>query len=370
MNILFLIFHGFYAHNGISKKITYQIEALKQCGQEVSTCYYHVDETGRRQWKVDNRIITDFGKGFKAKLWKTVYFGVITDYIRKNHIDVLYYRSLHNANPFTIHFLRQVKKTGAKVILEIPTYPYDGEYHGLKGSAVLLIDKLFRNRLCKYVDKIVTFSNETTIFNRPTICISNGIDFSCLPVRAEMHDTTHELHLIAVAEIHFWHGFDRIIQGLANYYKEPKDYKVYLHLVGEMVGDTERTSILSPIQENNLEPYVKLYGNQYGEGLERIFDKADFAIGSLGRHRSGVYNMKSLKNREYAARGFGFIYSETDDDFEQMPYILKAPADESPIDIESIISFVKSTDLSPTAIRNSVLHLSWEEQMKKVVASI
>ena len=38
--------------------------------------------------------------------------------------------------------------------------------------------------------------------------------------------------------------------------------------------------------------------------------------------RQGIYNIKTLKNREYAARGFGFVYSETDDDFDRMPYTL------------------------------------------------
>ena len=35
MKALFLIFHGFEEANGISKKIRYQIEALKECGLQV-----------------------------------------------------------------------------------------------------------------------------------------------------------------------------------------------------------------------------------------------------------------------------------------------------------------------------------------------
>ncbi len=36
-----------------------------------------------------------------------------------------------------------------------------------------------------------------------------------------------------------------------------------------------------------------------------------------------IFKIKTLKNREYAARGIPFIYSEIDDDFENMPYIIK-----------------------------------------------
>lgn len=48
-------------------------------------------------------------------------------------------------------------------------------------------------------------------------------------------------------------------------------------------------------------------------------------IASLGRHRNGITRIKTLKNREYAARGIPFVYSENDSDFDGMPYVMKAP---------------------------------------------
>lgn len=133
-----------------------------------------------------------------------------------------------------------------------------------------------------------------------------------------------------------------------------------------MAGKQEKDKIMSLIQEYGLASYVILHGAKHGEELNELFNHADFAIGSLGRHRSGIYNIKTLKNREYAARGFSFIYSETDDDFDLMPYILKAPADETPIDISLIINFCHSKIILPQEIRSSIKHLSWREQMKKV----
>ena len=104
--------------------------------------------------------------------------------------------------------------------------------------------------------------------------------------------------------------------------------------------------------------------------MDAPFNRADFAIGSLARHRSGIYNIKTLKNREYAARGFGFVYSETDDDFDRMPYTLKVPADESPVSIPALIEFFQHMTVTPREIRDSIRHLSWEEQMKKVYEQI
>lgn len=90
-------------------------------------------------------------------------------------------------------------------------------------------------------------------------------------------------------------------------------------------------------------------------------------IGSLGRHRSGITHIKTLKNREYAARGLSFVYSEIDSDFEGKPYILKVPADESPVDIDQIINFHQKMKLEPIEIRNSICNLSWDTQMQKVL---
>ena len=42
MKALFLIFHGFNEANGISKKIRYQVKALKDCGVDVRLCHYDV----------------------------------------------------------------------------------------------------------------------------------------------------------------------------------------------------------------------------------------------------------------------------------------------------------------------------------------
>ena len=47
MKALFLIFHGFEEANGISKKIRYQVKALKECGMDVHTCYLN-EENGHK----------------------------------------------------------------------------------------------------------------------------------------------------------------------------------------------------------------------------------------------------------------------------------------------------------------------------------
>lgn len=50
-----------------------------------------------------------------------------------------------------------------------------------------------------------------------------------------------------------------------------------------------------PIHTYGLSPYVILHGAKHGKELDVLFEKADFAVGSLARHRSGIQNIKTLK---------------------------------------------------------------------------
>ena len=369
MKALFLTFHGFHATNGISKKIHYQVRALEANGVETHLCYLS-EKQGIKYRLVDQEILADYGGGIKGKLYKRFEFHSVFHYIIKNQINLVYIRSDHNANPFTIRLARKIKKAGIHVVMEIPTFPYDQEYVSFKRKIQLLVDQCFRKRLAKYVDRIITFSNYKTIFGTPTIQISNGIDFDDIPMKQHVNDTSQEIHLIGVAEIHFWHGFDRLLKGLANYYNTSPQYKVYFHIIGDFFTQREREECMSIVKENHLAPYVILHGRQTGKDLDLLFEQCDFGIGSLGRHRSGITHIKTLKNREYAARGIPFVYSEIDDDFENMPYIMKIPADESIVNITTILSFYNQLHTTPQTIRNSIQSLSWNNQMKKVIDAI
>ena len=370
MKILFLIFHGFDEANGISKKIRYQVKALRECGADVRVCYYDIAPNGHRQWLVNEEVIADLGKGEIAEIKKRVYFKPIYEYAQNESIDLVYIRSFHNANPFTIHLIKQLKTMGARVIMEIPTYPYDQEYVTPGMRVYLTIDRHFRHKLARELDAIITFSDKEKIFGVPTIRISNGIDFDAIPLKQRINDTSHELHLIGVAEVHYWHGFDRLIQGLAEYYLQEQSYKVFFHIVGQLSGERERQEIIPAIYNNGLTPYVILHGARYGKELDELFEQADLGIGSLGRHRSGIDKIKVLKNREYAARGLAFTYSETDEDFDNMPYVWKVPANETSMDIQKLIEFHQSIHLQPIEIRNSIANLSWKHQMQEVINQI
>lgn len=371
MKALFLVFHGFEAHNGISKKIFYQIDGLKQCGVDARLSYLFIDEDGYHKRMADETVIENFGKGVLAKIKKRIYYDSLLKYILQEEIEFVYVRHDLNANPFLVSLFKSLKKNNIKIILEIPTYPYDQEFiHAdWKECFQNKIDKLFRMSLAKTLFRIVTFTDLSVIWGVPTINISNGIDFNKVRIKATDCISKDKLNMIGVADIHAWHGYDRVIKGLANYYQQNNQVKVYFHIVGEGIKQLVNELKLI-VKQNQLEEYVQFHGPKSGLELDVFFDFSDFGIASLARHRSNITNIKTLKNREYAARGIPFIYSETDTDFDNMPYIIKAPANETPINIQSIVDFHSKLTISAQDIRLSINHLSWKNQMNAVINNI
>jgi hypothetical protein len=440
VKILFLTYHGFEEASGISKKMLAQIKGLRENGHEVAVCHYSYATDGSLCRYVGplnghggnkDIMIANYGHGKLAALRQRLSYGCIYDYCVSNGIELVYARSFMNASPPLVRLFRSLRKAGIKLVMEIPTYPYDGEFASLplKHRVGLFIDKLFRRQLAAQFDAIVTFSGATSIFGQRTINISNGVDMEAIPVHSSqftvhssqlaVHSsqfTVHssqlaggkELHMIGVAEVHPWHGFDRVIKGLGEYYSsqftvhssqftvhssqstvhssqftvhssqltsDRSQVKVYFHIVGhvaeaEMQGTRMAPGFRPLIEQYGIGDYVIFHGQLFGEQLDEVFSQCSFAIGSLGRHRSGITHIKTLKNREYACRGIPFIYSECDSDFDDQPYVLKAPADESPIAIDRIIDFVDHCKLQPSDIRKTVEHLTWKRQMQLVIERV
>lgn len=378
MKILFLVYHGFSDASGISKKIHSQVKGLRENGYEVHLCYYDFDADGNRCRFVDGSVIRNYGKGQIAGLLQRVDYDCIYEYCKQNKIDFVYARCFQNANPLLIRLFKRLKNLGIKSVTEIPTYPYDQEFVGFPfiTRVGLKIDKMFRDKLSEQMNAIVTFSDSETIFGQRTIRISNGVDMDSIPLHSYKVPEDNSIHLIGVAEVHYWHGFDRLIAGLGEYYSNNSNPRpVYFHIVGvvwksEMYDSVHAPGFSELMDKYNIRDKVIFHGQLFGDELNQIFDQCCFAIGSLARHRSGITTIKTLKNREYATRGMPFAYSEQDNDFDGKSYVLKIVPDESPVDILSILNFIDNHCFAPDYIRTSVENLSWSVQMKRVIDEV
>ena len=255
--------------------------------------------------------------------------------------DFFYIRRIAPVNYSLIKKLKFIKIRNAycKILYELPTYPYDKEHKMFSQKIHLFIDKLFRVKLRKYVDRIITVSDDKNIFGVPTINIINGICFKNIKVHMPgliMGD----INIICVSSFQYWHGCDRLIEGLNDYYKNEVDIKIYVHFIGE---GPYLNIYRNMVQKYNLLQYFHFYGLLSGEELTDIFNKADIGLCGLGGHRKGIYLSSELKSREYLARGIPMIASTKIDIIpENCKFCLYISEDDSPVNIGDVIIFYKN----------------------------
>lgn len=247
-------------------------------------------------------------------------------YIRKMSVDLVFLLALKNARK---------KKPEMKIMLEIPTYPYDGERKRWIDKFQLLSDKFVRKFLKKYVDVILTYSDDKEIFNIPTINLSNAANTK---LRKKKPTNSNAINIIAVANFDFWHGYDRFIRGLKKYYENKGTRKIVLHLVGagrEIEYYKELSANL--IKTGN----VVFHGVKFGEDLEKLYDIAEIGLDAMGRHRSDVFYNSSLKGKEYGRVGLPIISGvKTELDYDdEFKYYFRVPASEDDINISNVIWF-------------------------------
>ena len=146
--------------------------------------------------------------------------------------------------------------------------------------------------------------------------------------------------MICVSGCFFWHGYDRLIEGMNTYYQncEMND-KVYLHVVGQ--GECFGEYKVLADEYGMTDKYVFFYGKQIGKELDTIYDKSNIGIDVLGAHRKGMRKASSLKAREYAAKGMPMIVANDLDIYREdtKQYIKMFPADDSPINIKDVVDF-------------------------------
>lgn len=282
------------------------------------------------------------------------------------HIDILYVRN----DPLEFSGLkmyRLAKKQGCKIICEVPTYPlYKSVVMNPLFQMALKISDYFSNAAGKYIDYYAVIGETTNTFNgRPAINISNGIDVEKYSLRCPASDDT--IHMIGVASMSIWQGFDRAIAGLANYHGTEK---IHLHFVGDE-GDGSLSNWKSMVSQYQLEDSVSFYPAMYGKELDSLMNMVDVGFSPLAWHRNGLKAGSALKVREYMSRGLPFIYTVQDACLtEQLPYLLQMPNDDTPLNMEKLVAFAKqykNNQEIPTQMRNyAKTHITWEKQLQKL----
>lgn len=368
MRALYIAFENLNPASGISKKIVSQFHGFQNNGVETFFLHFKKEENTLVA-TIDDKTVYTFGSNKLTSIVANFKFKYIYNYIKKNAVDFIYIRYIHFANPHMISFLKKLKKDGIRIVIEVPTFPYDDEYRYSYFFVKILhyVEIYSRRSLKKYVDKVATVQDYDFILGIPTVKISNGIDVDSIFLRkVKPHK---ELNLLGIANVQFWHGYDRVISGMGEYYKNGGEKDIHFYIVGKndsVIDDLKRIAC-----ENAVEERVHFEGAKHGKELDSYFNISDIGIGGLGAHRKGIYIGKALKCVEYAARGIPFIYSDINSDFDNCPFIKRVSQDDTPIDVNELLVFLEGQTTSPEEIRQYVAdNLTWDIQMKKVLDEI
>lgn len=371
MKLLYLTFIDENNKNniGVIKKIKGQVKAYNN---NLVECYHSfINEEGLNIWFNDKKMATfKFGTLLNKRLSQRIgFYSEIINFINNNEIKVIYIR-YYFSEPFFINFLKRCKENGLKIIIEIPTYPYKNE---MKSKLLYNIDYYYSKKIKKYVDIIVTYSKHNSIFGVKTIKIENGIDMDS--IKLSRNNDEDYINLLGVANVNFWNGYDRLIEGLNVYYKERQSKKKVIFTI---VGDgPELINLKNMVSQYKLQDYVFFKGVLYGSQLDHEFDLADLCVSSLGVHRLGLDSMSTLKSKEYWARGVPFLKSYKDDQIDSIikDFILTVNSDDSYINISNVITFYNELkqknknykyDMRVLASKN----ITWDIQLKQIINQI
>jgi len=215
-------------------------------------------------------------------------------------------------------------------------------------------------------DEIRRYELKRAGANRPSLVLPNGIslnDISLTPP-AKFDGPSLDIAFIS-SQFLPWHGLDRLLQGMRLWNNSNLNLKI--HLIGNVTSEQK-----IDIESKGLSQFVTIHGVLYGEDLNKILNSCHLAVGSLALHRNQLKEACVLKVREYTARGLPFVIGYDDPDFpDDLPWLLKIPADDSPVDIHALVDFArevhKRSSLAEEMREFALTRLSWEAKMKWLV---
>ena len=248
-----------------------------------------------------------------------------------NDADILYIRKVYEDNSF-IKYLKAIKKENPKIriIYEIPTYPEKTAVKNLSNYFFQKKEDHAKRKLKKYVNKIVTFYDQDEIYGIPCIKLINGYDFS--KVELPFRERANTVKLLSVAINAQWHGYERLIKGIEDYYANGGTEQIVYHVVG------------TPLREyGESNDHVILHGPLFGDELKALYNECLVGIDVLGGHRKDYPVSSSLKSREYAAYGLPMVTSSPIDYLpKDYPYQFIVPYDDSHVDIKALLKWYHS----------------------------
>lgn len=358
-------------YRGVSKKIDAQINAFKSLSVDMDLI--HVENNNIKI--ADKEVGINIGKYKFGRIKNTFFFSNICKLLKNNKIinlnryDFVYIR-FSMANIGMYYLIKFLFKSNLKVILEVPTFPYKDELSNNFINFILKnIDDMIWRKLYKYVYRIAVTNDLRKLYGVNTVSIYNGVDLDSIKVSKNISDN-EIINVTGIANISKWHGYDRLIKGLSNYYSSNNSIKQKIHF--NIVGEGEEKANLENLsKELMVTDYVHFLGYRSGEDLDTVMDGTNIGISSLALFRAGGGH-DPIKSKEFIARGLPVVLGYNDKLIDMsLSYVIKVPENDEAIDVGYIIDRYKRINVSNSEVRlYAEKNLSWRSQIAKVISSI
>jgi len=312
---------------GVARKVRSQMKVLS------STFDMQFDERHAKASLLITRIL-------KALPWVSFNYSLKVN--KAYRLADFVYLRFDGADRRLVKFFRLLKHIHPQiqVIVEFPNWPIP--YEEVLASPLHYFaaakTRKHMQQLASYIDLVLTYSDDNEILGRSTMSIMNGIDTEQIPMRIPQMDKPRQISLIAISAMQHWHGYERLLMGLANYYANGGERDIHLNMVGQ--GPMLHT-YKSIVNDYGLSSHVTFHGPLLGDDLDTVFNQSRIGILSLGVHRIGLHKTSELKSREYLARGLPMIGSCSLDLFPDgnSAVYLRMPANDSALDVRRLINF-------------------------------
>ena len=289
---------------------------------------------------------------------------VLISWLKKYKIHKSYIR-YDTADKGLLAFLQQQEELGIKSVLEFTDIPYDWANGSQYNRSA---DKYYREKLYKHMKCCTTFNRFSEVYNIPCIVLVNGVDIKEQKEK-QYRKPDGKIVLLSVASMAKHHGYDRMLQGMYNYYSNGGERNIIFNFVGEGPQLEYYNRIVNEFQ---LCGHVVFHGQLSGENLDKIYDNSDIAIGSLGLHRIRMQSAAPIKTGEYCARGIPFVYGYDDISFNKDNYFAyQISNDETPVDMQRIIEFYDTMydgrDFIKDMRQYALDNLTWNTILRPVI---
>jgi glycosyltransferase involved in cell wall biosynthesis len=286
--------------HGIHRKITGLLDAARDAG-----------------WQARGELLHAPGLGTHLRLGRA---------IAAASEEVLIVRSTAHHLFVLMPYLLQARRRGRTLVLDVPT-PHRAAVLELWRSRAPLPTRLRKTLLLLATGpvpawpfhRIVQYAGEGGWWRlgnaRRTLTTGNGINLKAVPVRDSAPPWPADvLRLIAVANVSFWHGYDRVLRAMRRVEERglaPCPLELTIVGAGEMLPELRRLAL-----ELGITDRVHFVGPLFGESLRELYRTHHVGVASLALHRKRLGGAAELKAREYCAVGIPFVAGGSDPDFD------------------------------------------------------